>query len=194
MLDVERSAAHASEGASAHLERSEIWTDALGVVLNDLEGDLMSSFGRLADAVVDGIEGTLGMLEATWGEIGSDEDGAVLAVIDSVPGFEHSTVARQGGVVADKLQLVAMLATWLHVLVDQYYRHLASVLFALEDGDSVLAGWKGGERILGGIAQWEAFGKSVFCAGGNLEFAIDGLRLLAIASDNDIHRNLTFNI
>ena len=59
--------------------------------------------------------------------------------------------------------------------MDQNYWHLASVLLALDDADLVLAGRKGGERILGGIAQWEAFGKSVFCTCGDLEFAIDGL-------------------
>lgn len=163
-----------SQGAGAHHEWGEFGTDELGIVLDDLEGVLVTSFGTLADAVVEGIKGSLGMYEAARGKESADENGAVLAVIGTVARAKLNALARHRGVVIYEMLFFAIFALYTAVFQTNY-RHLASMLLALDGRDSVLAGRKGGERILGGITEWEAFGESMFCVGGNLEGAIDGL-------------------
>ena len=61
--------------------------------LSNRQGDVMPSFGRLADAVKEIVEGGLGMLEAAGDKVFAYDDGSVCPVIDSIAGAEHGADA-----------------------------------------------------------------------------------------------------
>ena len=70
--------------------------------LSNRQRDGVASLGRLADAVVEVVEGGLGMLEATGGDVLSYDDTAVIAMIDSIARLEHRADARELGVDANE--------------------------------------------------------------------------------------------
>ena len=69
--------------------------------LTNRQRDGVASLGRLADAVVEVVEGGLGMLEATGNKVFAYDDTAVFSMIDSIAGLEHRADARELGVDAD---------------------------------------------------------------------------------------------
>lgn len=69
--------------------------------LSNRQRDGVASLGRLADAVVEVVEGGLGMLEAAGNKVFAYDDTAVFSMIDSIAGLEHRADARELGVDAD---------------------------------------------------------------------------------------------
>ena len=61
----------------------------------------------LADALVEGVEGGLGMDQTAKAVVNANEDAAVEAVVDAVAGLEHGTIARHSAVGTNKLKFRA---------------------------------------------------------------------------------------
>jgi len=68
---------------------------------------LVASGNGFADSLVEGIENIPGLNNATEAVVNTNDNAAVEAVIDAVPGLDLRTVARQGAVSADERQLLA---------------------------------------------------------------------------------------
>ena len=69
--------------------------------LSNRQSDGIAAFDVLADAVVEVVEGGLGMLEAAGDKVFAYDDTAVFSMIDSIAGLEHRADARELGVDAD---------------------------------------------------------------------------------------------
>ena len=54
----------------------------------------MTARCTLADALIEDIEGLLGMLQTTGSDVGSKNDTSIVAVMYAIPGLEHGTIAR----------------------------------------------------------------------------------------------------
>ena len=143
--------------------------------LTNRECDFIASFDVLADAVVEVVEGGLGMLEAAGDEVFAYDDAAVFAMIGSVAGLEHGADARELGVDANVGLAMAGGAVSSEPC---YYRHLAGILAARDDGYGIGAGGQGGMHILGTVADADAV---------DGKMTVDGRGILAITGDVDIH-------
>ena len=69
--------------------------------LSNRQCDFIASLEVLADAIVEVVEGGLGMLEAAGDKVFAYDDGSVCPVIDSIAGAELHALAGHGGVDAD---------------------------------------------------------------------------------------------
>ena len=108
----------------------------------------MATADGFADALIKGIESRFGMDEAAEAVVTTYEDAAVETVVDSVAGLELRAPAREGAVVADKVQLRTLAAGRMRVEAG----HLAGVLLALDEGDDVFSSGHARLGVFEGVA------------------------------------------
>lgn len=98
--------------------------------------------------------------------------------MDAVAGLEHGTIARHSAVGTNKLKFRAQITGRVCIQAG----HLAGVLFALDEGEDVLAGGDAGIAVFEGVADAIAI---------DGEVTVGVLTFNAGSCYNDIH---TFNI
>lgn len=139
---------------------------------------MIASGDRFANALVEGVEGGLGMDQTAKAVVDTNKDAAVEAVVDAVAGLEHGTIARHSAVGTNKLKFRAQITGRVCIQAG----HLAGVLFALDEGEDVLAGGDAGIAVFEGVADAIAI---------DGEVTVGVLTFNAGSCYNDIH---TFNI
>ncbi len=60
---------------------------------------LLLAFCGFAETFVNRVEGLLGELQTSGADVGAEDDGTVLTMIDSIAGFQHGAFDWHGGVV-----------------------------------------------------------------------------------------------
>ena len=168
-----------------HLEVGEFNLRRLRTVVDDGEGQRMTSFGRFADAVVDFVEGLPGVNKATGSQIGAQNDTTVFAMVNAIAGFEHGTLARHGAVVADARQFGTFGAGCYHVLTKSQNRHLAGILMALNDTNLVGSGGYCCDSVLCCVAH-------VMTIDG--QTAVNRLEGFSLTGNNDMHIDWMCNV
>ena len=70
----------------------------------------MAAGDGFADALVELVEDIFGMNQRAEAVVVAYKDAAVKAIVDTIPGFQHGTVARKYSVAVNEAELLAQIA------------------------------------------------------------------------------------